>query len=359
MITDRYVMGIDGGATKTLALIGTTTGKILGMGVAGSSNYHNIGEVAASKAIKTAGARAKKQTGLHKLEVSTAVIALAAVDSSEDFRVARRFVRRANVAKEWVVIHDSVAALYAATQGKPGVIVNSGTGCFAAGINQAGEYVRVGGWGYLIDDKGSAFDIGMKAITMAFRMADGRTPPTKLTTLLKRRLGVKMFDQILDIIYANQLSVEEIARLAPWVSKAASNDKVCRQILKEAGTSLAELAITAAIRLKMTKRTFQVATVGGGFSSGRYLLDPFTSKVRDECPRAYFVTLRAEPAMGAYLIATKLAQYGSKGFAAPRSMAEQGRQLRNRRGSLRGRTFRDWDECRRHPESPTLLSNSV
>ena len=314
MITARYVVGVDGGATKTLALIGTTTGTVLGMGVAGSSNYHNIGEFAASKAIKTAVSRAKRQTGLGKSKVGTAVVALAAVDSAEDFRVARRFVRRANVSEDSIVIHDSVAALYAATQGRPGVIVNSGTGCFAAGINQAGEYVRVGGWGYLIDDKGSAFDIGMRAITMAFRMMDGRTPPTELRATLKRKLRVRRFDEILDIIYANKLSVEEIARLAPMVSKAASNDKVCRQILNEAGASLAELAITAVRRLKMSNRPFQLATVGGGFRSGPYLLDPFTSRIKDECPRARFVTLRVEPARGAYLIATKLAKYGAKGL---------------------------------------------
>jgi N-acetylglucosamine kinase len=314
VITDRYVVGVDGGATKTLALIGTANGKVLGRGVAGSSNYHNIGELAASKAIKTAVARAKKQAGIGKSRVRTAVIALAAVDSAEDFRVARRFVRLANVAGGSVVIHDSVAALYAASQGSPAVIVNSGTGCFAAGVNRAGEYVRVGGWGYLIDDKGSAFDIGMRAITMAFRMMDGRTPVTRLPTLLKRRLRVKRFDQILDMIYANRLSVEEIARLAPLVSKAASDDKVCRRILNEAGTSLAELAITAARRLEMTNRSFQLATVGGGFKSGHYLLRPFASRIRDNCPRARFVSLRVEPAKGAYLFATKLADYGSEGL---------------------------------------------
>ena len=314
MVTDRYVVGVDGGATKTLALIGTATGNVLRMGAAGSSNYHNIGELAASKAIKAAVVRAAKQAGLAKRKVGTAVVALAAVDSTEDFRVARRFVRRANVAEESVVIHDSVAALYAATQGRPGVIVNSGTGCFAAGINQAGEYVRVGGWGYLIDDKGSAFDIGMRAITMAFRMMDGRTSTTKLPTLLKRRLRVKRFDEILDIIYANKLSVEQIARLAPLVSGAASTDKICRRILSEAGTSLAELAVTTARRLKMTGLPFQLATVGGGFRSGRYLLEPFTARVKDECPRASIVSLRDEPAKGAYLIATKLARYGRKGL---------------------------------------------
>jgi N-acetylglucosamine kinase-like BadF-type ATPase len=110
------------------------------------------------------------------------------------------------------------------------------------------------------------------------------------------------------------MSVEEIARLAPLVSKGASNDNVCRQILKEAGISLGELACATARRLKMTNHPFQLATVGGGFKSGHYLLDPFTSRVRDECPRASFITPRDEPARGAYLIATKLAQYDPDGL---------------------------------------------
>jgi N-acetylglucosamine kinase-like BadF-type ATPase len=309
VVNRAYVVGVDGGATKTVALIGTTAG-ILARGESGSSNYHNIGTVAAGKAIRTAVLNAKKQAGLQGTRVGTAVVALAGIDSTRGVEIARRFVRHANVALKTFVIHDSVAAVYAATQGEPGITVNSGTGCFAAGINGAGEYVRVGGWGRIIDDKGSAFDIGMKAITDAFRMVDGRTPHTQLTTLLKRRFHVRRFDGILDSIYSNQMGVEEIAQLAPFVSKAASHDRVCRQILREAAMSLAELACTAARRLKMTDSSFPLVMVGGGFRSGRYLVDPFKSRVRDECPRARFVKPKDEPVRGAYLIATRLALHG-------------------------------------------------
>ena len=306
MVAEPLVVGVDGGATKTVALIGTTTG-ILGRGESGSSNYHNVGTVAAGKTLNQAVANAKRQAGLRGRVANTAVVSLAGIDSSEGFRIARLFVRRARVARKTFVIHDSVSALYTATKGTPGIIVNSGTGCFAAGINKACEYVRIGGWGYLIDDKGSAFDIGMKAITMGYRMIDGRTRTTNLIPLLKRRLGVRMFDEILDNIYSNRLTVEEIARLAPYVSKAASHDRVCRQILTEAAISLAELPCTAARRLKMTDTAFPLATVGGAFRSGRHFVEPFTSRVRDECPKARFLTLEDEPAKGAYLIAAKLA----------------------------------------------------
>ena len=183
--------------------------------------------------------------------------------------------------------------------------MNSGTGCFAAGTSIGRKYVRVGGWGNLIDDRGSAFDIGMKAITMAFRMMDGRTPRSKLVSLLKRGLGVKMFDEILDLIYVDKIGVHEIARLAPLVSKAASSDKVCRYILTEAGLSLAELVNTAARELRLTRKQFVVYTTRS-IKSGRYLLNPFTSQIKKHCPRARIMRLEIEPVKGSFWLAGEL-----------------------------------------------------
>lgn len=303
MVAGRYVVGVDGGASKTVALIGTESGKVLGRGESGPSNYHNVGAAAASRAIKKAVIEAQKQTGLREVRPETAVVALAAVDSEIDRAVALRFVRRTKIARTSYVVHDSVAALYAATQGKPGIIVISGTGCVAAGVNEAGEYARAGGWGYLIDDEGSAFDIGRKALTRAFRMLDGRARPTNLISILKRNFQVKMLKDALSLIYANGVSVEEVARLASLVSRAASRDKACKEILNNAGITLAELACAVARRLCMTDDSFKVATVGGSFKSGRHLLKPFTARIKSECPRARVIRLKVEPARGAFLLA--------------------------------------------------------
>ena len=317
MVTEDYVVGVDGGATKTAALVGTLDGRVLGRAIAGSSNYHNIGSELAGKAVRDAVVRATKRAGLSHIIPKLAIVSLAGVDSRKDLHATSEFVRHAKIARTSFVIHDSVAALYAATQGRPGIIVNSGTGSFAAGINRAGEYVRVGGWGYLIDDRGSAFDIGIKAIIVAFRMMDGRTPRTKLVSRLKHKLGVSMFDEILDLVYSNRIGVRDIAELAPLVSQTAKHDKACQQILCESGTSLAELACAAARRLKMMRTPFLLAMVGGGFNSGFYFIRAFKSRVRKECPRARFVMLRKkdEPAMAAYLIATKIGRQGLKGLA--------------------------------------------
>jgi N-acetylglucosamine kinase-like BadF-type ATPase len=303
MVAGRYVVGVDGGASKTVALIGTEYGRILGRGESGSSNYHNVGAAAASRAIKKAVIEAQKQTGLREVRLELAVVALAAVDSEIDRAAAVRFVRRTKIARTSYVVHDSVAALYAATQGKPGIIVISGTGSVAAGVNEAGEYARTGGWGYLIDDEGSAFDIGRKALTRAFRMLDGRARPTNLISILKRKFQVRMLEDALSLIYANGVSVEEVARLASLVSRAASRDKACEEILNNAGITLAELACAVARRLRMTDDSFELATVGGSFKSGRHLLKPFTARIKSECPRARVIRLKVEPARGAFLLA--------------------------------------------------------
>lgn len=298
----RYVIGVDGGATKTVALIGSENGKILGRGDSGPSNYHNIGTGAASIAVKEAVRKAKKRAGVRS-SAEVAVVALAGVDSKRERAIVLRSIRAIRIARTNLVIHDSVAALHAATRGGPGIIVISGTGCVAAGVNRAGRYVRAGGWGYLIDDEGSAYDIGAQALRSAFRMLDGRAPKTKLGPLLKRRFRVRTLEDALSPIYSDGLGVDGVAGLTPLVSKLASTDKVSREILNKAGSSLAELACVVAKRLGITHDAFRVFLVGGTFKAGEYLLQPLRARIRRDCPHAKVEIMNTEPVLGALSLA--------------------------------------------------------
>jgi N-acetylglucosamine kinase-like BadF-type ATPase len=300
---DRYVIGVDGGATKTVALIGIENGKILGRGESGPSNYHNIGTGAASIAVREAVRKAKRRAGVRGT-AEVAVVALAAVDSERDRAIVLRSIRDIKIARTNLVIHDSVAALHAATQEGPCVIVISGTGCVAAGVNSAGRYVRAGGWGYLIDDEGSAYNIGAQALRGAFRMLDGRAPKTKLGPLLKRRLRVRTLEDALSQIYSDGLGVDGVADLTPLVSKLASTDQVSREILGKAGISLAELACAVAKKLGITRDAFRVVLVGGTFKAGPYLLQPLRARIRRDCPHAKVEIMKTEPVLGALSLAT-------------------------------------------------------
>jgi len=310
MVNSRFVVGVDGGGSKTVALIADERGRIYGRGETGSSNYHNIGAKAAGVAIKRAVRSAQNQAGLSGKSISTSVVALAAIDCANDRKIAERFVQKIKIATKNFVVHDSVAALYASTRGEPGVIVISGTGCVAAGINKHGRYARVGGWGYILGDEGSAYDIGRKGLNYAFRSLDGMVPPTKLVTIFKRFFGVKNLEDTLERIYTEGFTVKEIAHLAPLVSKAARHDRVSRQIVKTAGVELAKLVCAVAQQLRMTDERFTVAIVGGNFRSGRYLLRPFEASIREKCPYVKIIKLKTEPVNGAVLLALSVLHNG-------------------------------------------------
>ncbi len=294
---------MDGGATKTVALIGTEQGKILGRGESGSSNYHNVGAKSASLAIKAAVNEARREAKIGRYSLESAVVALAAVDSPRDMATMLRGVRRTKIARRIKVVHDTMAALQAGTRGKPGIIVISGTGCVAAGVNSDGQYARAGGWGYMIDDEGSAYDIGRKALRSAFRMVDGRAPKTKLAGVLKREFRVRTLEDALNRIYSNGLGVNGVAALTPAVSRLAPTDEVSRGILRSAAVSLAELTYVVAKRLRMTRDAFPVILVGGTFRAGKYLLQPFVVKIREKCPRAKVEVMKIEPVVGAFSLA--------------------------------------------------------
>jgi len=299
-----YIAGVDGGASKTVALIADENGRILGEGRAGSSNYHNVGVQVASLAVKNALKQAKSNAGVIE-KPDICVVALAGIDSEQDMKTASHFVKNARIAKTSIVIHDSVAAIYATTRGRPGIVVNSGTGSFAAGINGKGTYARAGGWGYIVGDEGSAYDIGLQAIKMTFRSFDGREEETKLTEILKRRFRVKQVDDLISQIYRNGLTVEQIAAVAPMVITSARKDMISRKILNEAGTQLGELVCAVAVRLNMTGVEFPVAAVGGNFKSGGYLIRALKSKVRRCCPKARVIQVHVEPAQGSLSLAVE------------------------------------------------------
>lgn len=304
-LSSRYILGIDGGATKTIAIFGSADGRILGRGQGGSSNYHNVGISKAIESIKRAANEARQHAKVGEKMVEVAVVALAAIDSPGDVRAATRFARKTKIARRIFVVHDSIAYLQSAFLGRPGVIVESGTGCVAAGINSTGRYLRVGGWGAIVDDQGSGYDIGRKALNAAFRAVDSHGPKTSLVSAIRKKFQLKNIEDLIYVIYSTGFTVDQIASLAYLVSKEARHDNVSRRLLQDAGTTLGELACAVAKRLGISRNHFKVAAVGGVFNSGKYLTRAFIQRIKQECPQAEIVKPEIEPALGAFSLAIR------------------------------------------------------
>ena len=297
----RYLVGFDGGGTKTECVVCDSTGRVVGMGIAGPSNYHNVGLDGALSALKASFRRATAGSGLTRGLELEACLGLAGLDSPEDLRMVKEGVASTGLFSDPVVVNDWRTALAGAFPDGPGIIVIAGTGCVAAGRDADGRVLRVGGWGSVIDDRGSAYDIGRDALYAAMRDYDSRGPSTTLLARLMRRLRAKEPQGLIERVYLGAMSVTEIAALCEVVAEAASaGDGVSRKILREKGALLGELAVTVGRELGLDAP--RIALFGGVFKAGRPLLDPFRKSVKEASPGARFVASRLTPACGGVVL---------------------------------------------------------
>ncbi len=302
---ERYFAGVDGGASKTVCIISDAHGSLKAHGVSGPSNCHNVGLGVAlgeiSRAVKTAVRRAR----FGEAELEVACFGLAGMDSPLDARRIEKGLRSLRLAKRQKVVHDTIVALAGALAGEPGIIVIAGTGSVAGGLDSSGRTARVGGWGAILDDEGSAYDIGRKALTAALRAYDGRVGATALLKTVMRRIGTRIPEGIIEAVYIKGMGVAEIASLSPVVVQLAlKGDEVSKKILKEAGESLSGLVLATANKLRL-EGGYKVSPVGGVFRSGGLVIDAFRRRLRKTAPLARVVPPKFSPVIGSLILSLR------------------------------------------------------
>lgn len=301
----RLYAGFDGGGTRTTCVLCDGDGMVLGIGSGGPSNYYNVGVEGALSSIRRSlrGALSQAGQGARPARLE-AYLGLAGLDSPKDLAVMRRAVASSKIASNCRVENDWRIAIAGAFVDQPGVVLIAGTGCVAAAQGPRGEkVVRVGGWGPVVDDRGSAYDIGREALYWAMRDFDGRGPKTALLPMLIRRLKAKEPQGIIARVYAGGMSIPEVASLSSLVSQAAhGGDRVALRILEEKGTVLAELVVSAASQLGILEAEFGVCPHGGVFNAGLPILRPLEDAIHQSAPLARVVEAKLPPACGAVIL---------------------------------------------------------
>jgi N-acetylglucosamine kinase-like BadF-type ATPase len=299
-----YVLGIDGGGTKTVALAADIRGNVLGRSVSAATNYQTVGLDRAVAILKEVSEQAAAAAGVAICEFEVACFGLAGVGREADRALLLPAIEKLGIAHRIILEHDAAVALAGATACEPGVIVLAGTGAMAFGMNRSGERRRAGGWGYLLADEGSAYYIARRALAAACRAYDGRGPETALMTNFIEHLGLDHFTDVVKKIYNEESSPQKIASLAPLVSQSAeAGDGVATAILKDAAEELALAAQSVIKGLNMEDEEFPVAISGSVFKAGEPLLTPFTESVKSTARRAEIIPPRFDPAMGAVFLA--------------------------------------------------------
>lgn len=300
----RLVVGVDGGGTRTRAVV-MNGERILGEGAAGPSNPLRVGIATGATAIREAVDKACAAAVIHRDDLIAAGVGLAGI-RRKDVRARMHDVLVQTLGiKNVELVSDGDIALYGATDGRPGIVVISGTGSIAVGINRQGKRAYAGGWGPVAGDEGSGSWIARRALQAVARATDERGPKTSLTKDACEFFQVATPDDLATAIYAPTITNDRIAGFSKLVIQAArAGDEVARDILREAGTELGKAAVTVIRKLKMEQERFQVAFIGGVFAAGELVTEALREQVTRHAKRAFI----DNPSFSPTIAAARMAQ---------------------------------------------------
>jgi N-acetylglucosamine kinase-like BadF-type ATPase len=296
----RAVVGVDGGGTKTRAVILDLNDQIIGEGVAGPSNPLRVGIANAAAAVREAIDNACEAAHVRRTDLVAAEIGLAGASRNE----LRARVREALInlgIREIIVVGDADIALYGATEGAPGLIVIAGTGSICCGINARRKMLCAGGWGPVAGDEGGGAWIARRALRAIAHATDGRGASTSLTAAAIAYFHVSDASDLSTAIYAPTITNERLAGFGKFVIEAAkARDRIAREILAKAGRELGSAAAAVIRNLKLEHETFQVAYTGGVFvAAGELVLATMREEIKKIAPLAYLAPPHFPPAVAA------------------------------------------------------------
>jgi N-acetylglucosamine kinase-like BadF-type ATPase len=303
------LLGVDGGGSKTHALVADGEGRLLGFGRSGGSNYEAVGIAQAKKALAAACREAFREAAATPEQIEVGCFALAGADFPGDFEMLRKEVGELSLCQRLVITNDTIAALRSGTRRPYGIVVIMGSGVNAGGVGLDGKEFRLIGEGYRTGDWGGAGDIGNEILHCVFRARDGRGLPTALTQMVLDFFQAPDLFELARWFSAGRVDKRRIMALAPSAFEAAiGGDEVACGIISRVAKETATCAVAIMRNLDLMDAEVDVVLAGGVFRGrGPLLLDLVAAMLHAENPRARAVIPRFEPVVGAVVGALRAA----------------------------------------------------
>ena len=274
-----FILGIEGGGTKTVALL--ITGTNIRRRQFGPLNL----KLSTDRQILTV---------LRKFKPTRAAICLAGCRISTDRARVRRLARRVWPKAKVFAGNDLDSGLAAAFGlNQAGLLVISGTGSVVVGRTAAGQSARAGGWGHWLGDHGSGYWLALTGLRAAIRELDRTGRPSAVLRRLLRRLKLQSPEQLVDWIAG--ASKADVARHADIFLRGN------RGLALQAASFLAMDCVAVAGKLKLTAPA--IALAGGLLQNHQAFRNAVARRIRQTVPGARVKVWRGETALGAVRLA--------------------------------------------------------
>jgi Predicted N-acetylglucosamine kinase len=304
-LTDLFI-GVDGGGSRTRALVGDEQGNELGSAEGPRSAVTPGNAEASAKVIAVVVREALAQAVMPGVaEPRVLYCGVAGIGRDVEQRSLLSALEDENLAERVVVDADGAIALYDAFGDSAGILLVSGTGSIAYGRGPSGNMGRCGGWGPNIGDEGSGAWIGRRALAIVAAASDGRERETALVGAI---LTATQTTTPADLIpWAAAATVRDIAALAPVVmASAAAGDSRANSLITLAAEELVVhvRALTAQL-FGDDRSAVPVALSGGALKKGLLLRKRVEQRLRSAVPGSKLRTEEVVPVRGALRAAVK------------------------------------------------------
>jgi len=303
----KYLIGIDGGGTKTDCAVADLSGKIIQQTTGKPSSFLVIGIEEVVENIF-----GLIEENLFELEgnfsdVKQIVIGVAGAGRKEDAQLLEKsfkdYSEDQGVHFKGVrVISDAHIALEGAFPDSVGCILIAGTGSILFGKDEKGIIHRIGGFGRLIGDEGSGYSIGRKALNAASKESDGRGEKTIISEILNKKMDMELSGSLINKVYKEKLDIASIAKIV--IEAAAEGDAIAEKILNEEAEEL--VLHVKSILNKIPSPILNIAFSGSLIDNKNFYSDLLGEKIKNLLPKVNVINPNFPPVNGAILIAKRI-----------------------------------------------------
>ena len=303
----KYIIGIDGGGTKTDCAAADLELNILFETKGNPSNFLVAGTEKVSGSILELIYKCKEELKFDYNDIEIILLGTAGAGRKSDVdRLKDSFLNYSKnngiYFKNFHVESDARIALEGAFSGKPGAILIAGTGSIILGKDADGNIHRVGGFGRQIGDEGSGYSLGRKGFNAVSRQFDGRGNSTLISDVLKEKFNIISSETLITEIYRNNFTIASIAPLV--ISAAEKNDQSALKIIDEETDEL--LLHISAMKQKLQLPELSIAFIGGLINNDNFYSRTLKEKITKNLKNVNIKSPENPPVIGAVLMAKEL-----------------------------------------------------
>jgi len=301
----NWILGVDGGGTKTTGVLVAEDGTFGAQETAGGSSLTAYG---IDRAVVTVFDVLKKCCTLAACapdQLAAVSIGLAGAGREEDrSEFQKKFVdysqKNGFPLSQVIVETDWRIALEAAFPAGSGIVVIAGTGSIACARAEDGTFHRVGGEGKLLGDKGSGYAISLDGLNAAVRSHEGREEKTLLLDYALQHFEVSTVDDLKVKIHREETDIASFG--SKILVAARQRDKVALDVLSRGAAELVEL-VKALITRIQPKRKIAVALMGGLLEKENAYSTMLRNQLQSSIPNLLILKPKFPAAYGATLLA--------------------------------------------------------